>query len=162
MSNLSDLLPAGAGAKVITATASGSLAAGKTVILQSDGTVKAVADVPHSENIGSAVTYGESGQTEYPAVVFDPDTNQVVIAYRDNGNSNYGTARVGTISGDSISFGSAVVFESAQTNFIDASYDTGEDKVLIAYTDAGDGNKGKAIVGTVSGKSSRSGPTNVL
>tara|TARA_R100001460_G_scaffold105205_2_gene151587 strand:- start:46 stop:2637 length:2592 start_codon:yes stop_codon:yes gene_type:complete len=154
MSNLSDLLPAGGGAKVITATASGNLATGQTVILQSDGTVKAVAEVAHSENIGSAVTYGASNQTEYPAVVFDPDSNKVIVAYRDNGNSNYGTARVGTVSGNSISFGTAVVFQSSGTNHVDASYDTGEDKVLIAYQSYDEGNgPAKAIVGTVSGTS---------
>jgi len=151
MSNLSDLLPAGGGAKVITATASGNLATGQTVILQSDGTVKQVSATSVTENIGSAVTYGATNQTEYPAVVFDPDSNKVIVAYRDNGNSNYGTARVGTVSGNSISFGTAVVFESGSTNFIDASYDTGEDKVLVVYQDAGDGSKVKAIVGTVSG-----------
>jgi len=151
MSNLSDLLPAGGGAKVITATASGNLATGQTVILQSDGTVKQVSATSVTENIGSAVTYGATNQTEYPAVVFDPDSNKVIVAYRDNGNSNYGTARVGTVSGNSISFGTEVVFESGSTNFIDASYDTGEDKVLVVYQDAGDGSKVKAIVGTVSG-----------
>ena len=152
MSNLSDLLPAGAGAKVITATADGNLATGQTVILQSDGTVKEVSATTVTENIGSAVEYGASGQTEYPAVVFDPDTNKVIIAYRDNGNSNYGTARVGTVSGNSISFGTAVVFQSSGSNYIDASYDTGQDKVLIVYQSYDEGNGPvKAIVGTVSG-----------
>ena len=44
---------------------------------------------------------------------FDPTNGKVVIAYRDGGNSNYGTSIVGTVSGNSISFGSPVVFASA-------------------------------------------------
>ena len=133
MSNLSDLLPSGGGQNIVEFTASGTIASGKPVILNADGTVTQVAASSVTENIGSAVEYAASGQTEYPAVVFDPDTNKVIIAYRDNGNSNYGTARVGTVSGDSISFGTAVVFQSSGTNYVDASYDTGEDKVLIVY-----------------------------
>jgi hypothetical protein len=53
MSNLSDLLPAGAGAKSATFTADGTLATGTTVILQSDGTVKAVAEVPIPASVGT-------------------------------------------------------------------------------------------------------------
>ena len=152
MSNLSDLLPSGGGQNIVEFTASGTVASGKPVILNADGTVTQVAATSVTENIGSAVEYGASGQTEYPAVVFDPDSNKVVIAYRDNGNSNYGTARVGTVSGNSISFGTAVVFQSSGSNYIDASYDTGEDKVLIVYQSYDEGNgPAKAIVGTVSG-----------
>ena len=42
MSNLSDLLPAGAGAKSAEFTADGTLSSGQTVALQSDGTVAPV------------------------------------------------------------------------------------------------------------------------
>ena len=41
MSNLSELLPAGAGAKSAKFVASGTLASGQTVALKSDGTVEA-------------------------------------------------------------------------------------------------------------------------
>ncbi len=154
MTNLSDLLPAGAASKQLSFTASGTIASGKPVILNTNGTATQVAATSITENIGSAVTYGATNQTEYPAVVFDPDSNKVIVAYRDNGNSNYGTARVGTVSGDSISFGTAVVFQSSGTNHIDSSYDTGEDKVLIVYQSYDEGNgPAKAIVGTVSGTS---------
>ena len=47
------------------------------------------------------------------AATFDSTNNKVVIAYQDDGNSNYGTAVVGTVSGTSITFGTPVVFESA-------------------------------------------------
>ena len=48
------------------------------------------------------------------ASAFDSANNKVVIVYQDNGNSAYGTAIVGTVSGTSISFGSPVVFAFAQ------------------------------------------------
>jgi hypothetical protein len=153
MSNLSDLLPSGGGQNIVEFTASGTIASGKPVILNDNGTVTQVAEISITENIGSAVSFATSDTTEYNTVVFDPDNNKVILVYRDNGNSNYGMARVGTISGSSVSFGTATVFESAAVNYIDASYDTGEDKVLVAYQDVGDGDKAKAIVGTVSGTS---------
>ena len=43
MTNLSDLLPAGAASKQLSFTASGTIANGQTVALQSDGTVTAIA-----------------------------------------------------------------------------------------------------------------------
>ena len=109
MSNLSDLLPAGGGAKVITATASGNLATGQTVALQSNGTIKAVEQTSVSATAGSATTY-DSGDRNFGnqnrAIAYDSTNDRVVIAYRDSDNSNYGTAVVGAVSGTSISFGS--------------------------------------------------------
>jgi hypothetical protein len=82
---------------------------------------------------------------------FDPDANRVVIAYKDGGDSNKGKAIVGSVNSgtESISFGTAVEFESGHTQAMSVVYDTNVDRVLIAYTDAGDSDKGKAIVGTV-------------
>ena len=52
----------------------------------------------------------------------------------------------------SSSVGSGVVFETANTQGIAATYDTSNDKVVIVYRDgAGNNNYGNAIVGTVSG-----------
>ena len=93
MSNLSDLLPAGAGAKSATFTASGTLATGTTVALQSDGTVKAISSTGQTLTYGftgSATTVFETstGNSE-PRLAYDPVTNQVVIFYADVDNSNY-------------------------------------------------------------------------
>ena len=99
---------------------------------------------------GSAVVF-ESGDTQYINCTFDSSNNKIVVAYQDNGNSNYGTAIVGTISGTSISFGSAVVFESATTREVDITFDSSNNKVVIAYQDNGNSGDGTAIVGTVSG-----------
>ena len=84
---------------------------------------------------------------------YDTVNNKVVIVYRDDGNSQYGTAIVGTVANDTISFGSEVVFHSANTTNISCAFDSVNEKVLIAYRDGGDSYKGKAIVGTVSGSS---------
>jgi hypothetical protein len=87
------------------------------------------------------------------SATYDTNAQKVVIAYSDGGNSDYGTAIVGTVSGTSISFGTAVVFESATTYYISATYDPNAQKVVIAYRDSGNFAYGTAIVGTVSGTS---------
>ena len=114
-----------------------------------------VATVDSSNNsisFGSAATF-ESGNNSHIGCGFDSTNNKVVIAYKDHSNSNRGTAIVGTVSGTSISFGSAVVFETgASVNNI-VMFDSSNDKIVIAYSDQADGDDGKAIVGTVSGTS---------
>jgi hypothetical protein len=143
-------------AGTFTATASGALSNGDTVIINSDGTVTAVGtsvsalDPPTK---GTAAEF-ESGTTGSIAAVFDPDNNKVVVAYSDQGDSNKGKAAVGTVSGTSISFGTPVEFEAGGTSYIAVTYDTNADKVVIAYADAGNSSgAGTAIVGTVSGTS---------
>ena len=105
-----------------------------------------------SISFGTAVVF-RSANTLYVNSTYDSTNDRVVIAYRDNGNSYYGTAIVGTVSGTSISFGTAVVFAAAGTGFLSSTYDSTNDRVVIAYTDQGNSNAGTAIVGTVSGTS---------
>ena len=105
-----------------------------------------------SISFGSAVVF-ESGATDNISAVYDSSNEKVVIAYKDDANSDYGTAIVGTVSGTSISFGSAVVFEAADIEYVSAIYDSANNKVVIAYEDNGNSQYGTAIVGTVSGTS---------
>ena len=104
------------------------------------------------QSVGSAVVF-ESAEADQMSAVYDTNSQKVVIAYRDRGNSNYGTAIVGTVSGTSISFGTAVVFESASSYDFAVTYDTNSQKIVVAYTDGGNSTYGTAIVGTVSGTS---------
>ena len=115
------------------------------------GMSKGVTDV-QATSAGTPVVYEAAG-VNYQYAIYDPDTNKVIIAYRDQGNSNYGTAIVGTVSGTSISFGSPVVFNSANSFYMNLTYDTTNNKVVIPYQDSGNSNYGTAIVGTVSGTS---------
>ena len=107
--------------------------------------------------VGTGITFGtpaifEQANTSNISVAHDSSTNKVVVAYKDNGNSAHGTAIVGTVSGNDIDFSNstAVVFESANSSYMSAVYDSTNQKVVIAYYD-GPANNGKAIVGAVSG-----------
>jgi len=76
----------------------------------------------------------------------------VVVSYQDQGNSFYGTANVGSISGTVITFGgTATVFEAANSTYTSAVYDTSSGKVVISYQDNGNTGDGTLVVGTVSG-----------
>ena len=111
MSTLAELFPAGAG-KEVNFTASGAIsAAGKPVILNSTGTVTEVGGAAGSA--GTPVSFGSVGTPNYVNVVYDTNANKVVVFWLDYGNSQYGTAAVGTVSGMSLSWGTAVVFNSA-------------------------------------------------
>ena len=141
----------------LTATASGTLANGDTVVINSDGTVSAVSENTITQVAGTRVAF-EDGAIFYPRSAYDANAGKVVIAYSDSGNSGYGTAVVGTVdaSDNSISFGTPVVFESAQTaqfGTLACEYDANAQKILIAYADNGNSGYGTAIVGTVSGTS---------
>ena len=147
MSNLTDLLPAGAGGKQVSFVASGTIGNGVTVGLNSDGTVTAVAGV--SQATGSPVVF-ESANTFYCSCAFDSSNNKVVISYVDLANSEYGTAVVGTVSGTNISFGTPVVFESSAIAYTSTVFDINSNKTVTTYRAS---STGRSIVGTVSGTS---------
>ena len=51
-------------------------------------------------------------------VAFDSNSNKIVVIYGDSTDSTKGKAKVGTVSGTGISFGSAVTFESVLIFYI--------------------------------------------
>ena len=103
----------------------------------------------------NTITFGtpvvfEEATTDYIGIAYDSINDRVVIAFQDVDNSNYGTAVIGTITGDTISFtGSSTVFHSADTFDIDAVYDINDQRVVIGYRNDGPGYEGKSVVGTV-------------
>jgi len=105
-----------------------------------------------SISFGSETVY-ETSVTDFPAMVYDSSNNKVIVAYQDEGNTDYGTVAVGTVSGTSISFGTPVVFESAAVQHVSLAFDSNSNKVVVSYADHGNSEHGTAIVGTVSGTS---------
>jgi len=135
------------------AVASGAITNGKPVIVNTDGTVgTTTTQTTITQSVGSQVTF-ENAATKFTSTVFDSNAGKIVIAYEDDDNSDYGTAIVGTVSGTSISFGSAAVFESAAVAYVAAAFDSNSNKVVISYVDQGNSSYGTAVVATVSGTS---------
>jgi len=133
----------------VRAVASGALTDGKAVIVNSNGTVSVVAQ---AEGVSDASVF-ESANTTYTSATFDSNSNKVVIAYSDNGNGEYGTAVVGTVSGSSITFGTPVVFNSVSSIMHAATFDSNSNKVVIGFRGNGGTGNGSGVVGTVSGTS---------
>jgi len=131
-----------------TATASGTLANGDTVIINSNGTVSKISG--NDDVVGTAVTIHSDSGDEI-AAVYDTNADKVVVVYREDDDGDAGNAVVGTITGTAITFGTPVEFVSGTAISLDATFDSTNNKVVIAYRDTGDTNKGKAIVGTVTG-----------
>jgi hypothetical protein len=137
-------------AVVATRDSNVSPTAGKAVVATISGT---------SVSFGSFTTFESSGYvgTGYMTdVTYDSANDKVVIGYPDGGNSDYGTAIVGTVSGTSISFGTAVVFASTNIRFYYSPtlrYSTKSGNVFTVYVDASNSDIGKYILGTVSGTS---------
>ena len=150
-SQLTNLPAAGSSTEI---TASGTLADGSKVIVNTDGTVSVVAETETlGPGAGTPQVYNSANGAYYNSAVYDSTNNKVVIAYGDGGNMSAGTAVVGTVSGTGISFGTPVVFNSGATHWISTVYDSANQKVVIAYKDSGNGSYGTAVVGTVSGTS---------
>ena len=137
---------------ILKAAASGSLPNGKPVVVNADGTVSVVGETSVSQSAGSLSEFASSiGSSVLTGSTFDSSAGKVVVAYQDAGDSNKGKAAVGTVSGDSISFGTPVTFNTGQSSNFAATFDSSNSKVVIAYTDIGNSNRGTAVVATVSG-----------
>tara|TARA_R110002096_G_scaffold664_3_gene3920 strand:- start:4960 stop:7191 length:2232 start_codon:yes stop_codon:yes gene_type:complete len=146
--------------------------AGKFVLSYADknnlntGTVRAGTLSGTTITLGTAATlsgvvYGTGLEV---VMAFDPNTaSKFVVAYGNSSNSNYGTAVVGTLSGTAISFGTAVVFNTATTTTPVISFDpTTANKFVVVYKDGGNSDYATAIVGTVAGTSVSFGSASVL
>ena len=127
-SQLTNLPAAGSS---LQATASGTLSDGSTVIINTDGTVSAVGVTTVSTpKIFTTTNFG--GSPYDIKSVYDTSSNKVVIVYRDTANSNYGTAILGTVSGNSITFGTPHVFLSYSAPVMDVAYSSSDNKILIS------------------------------
>ena len=137
----------------LEAVASGTLANGDTVVINSNGTVSAAGlTTTDTPVIGSVVTF-ESGNSQYISSCYDTSNDKVVIAYQDANDGEKGKAVVGTVANGQITFGTPVIFDSSTVYYIDIAYDSNASKVVVVYRDEGNSSSGTAIVGTVSGTS---------
>lgn len=118
---------------------------------------------------GTSISYGSPvsfqvgmGVGRNYSCAFDSTNNKVVVAYRDNSNSSFGTAKVGTVSGTSISFGTPAFVVNSQTGDEDVAtvFDTVNSVIRVLTTNSS-GALGVAT-GTVSGTSISFGAITLL
>lgn len=87
--------------------------------------------------------------------------DRVLVAYKDAGNSNQGTVRVGEVSGTGITWGGELVFNNASLEYVDAAA-LSSDQAVVVYRDHGNSNYGTAVVCEVSGTSVTCGSESVF
>tara|TARA_B100000035_G_scaffold234182_1_gene202473 strand:+ start:3501 stop:5039 length:1539 start_codon:yes stop_codon:yes gene_type:complete len=105
-----------------------------------------------SISFGTPVEVSSSGtlNDEFYQAAYDAASGKIVIAYRDRpSDQNRCVARVGTVSGTSISFGSVTVIESQDPAYVNVG-NAGDNKVVVCWSRGGDGH---GVIGTISGTS---------
>jgi hypothetical protein len=105
-----------------------------------------------SVTLGTPVQYTTSF-CDNVSSCYDSNSFKVVFAYSNQGSSNFGTAIVATVSDLTISFGTAAVFQSAWVRYTSATYNIAADRVVIAYSNVGNSNRGTYVAGQISGTS---------
>ena len=133
------------------AIASGTLPSGKPVVVNADGTVSVTSESSFSQVLESSVVFDTQIGSPAVGLTYDSTNNKSVVAYRNSGGSNKGSARVGTLSSNTISFGTEADFESGESQYIAAAFDSSNNKVVIFYQDQSNSFYGTAVVGTISG-----------
>jgi hypothetical protein len=141
-------------APTITATANGSITANEAIIVEADGKVAGVTG--YTASLGTEQEYYNDTPRVF-ACDFDSTTGKLIVVYSTDANQNQLYAKVGTISGNSVSYGSAVaISDTSNTN---ASYEyalsmaCGNGKVVVCFTQSGTGPNMYARAGTISGTS---------
>ena len=137
MSNLTDLLPAGAGGKQVDFVASGTIGNGVTVGLNSDGTVSAVAESVISESASSATTIINNVYNP-TRLIYDSVHNCFFYIFKDYTNSYYLSAKIGTLSGTTVTWGTTTVIASYAPNddATSACVDTNAEMVVVQYKES--------------------------
>ena len=126
-----------------TATAEGAITAGKPVIVEADGDVAQVAE--SAASVGTPVIL-DSNNCLGMISVYHATAERVVVIYQ---RSSKVRARVGAVSGTTISWGSETDVEDGNSYPLGLSYDSGEEQVVAVYYDSSNSVYGTARVMTV-------------
>ena len=126
---------------------------GKTVIIWSDdnngskgtavvGTVK----WNKSISFGSPVIFN-NGNTGQMSAAFDSNKKQIVAAFQDDTVSDEPTTGIaGTVSGNTINFGSKIVLDSDDGYWTGIAFDSNANRSVVAFQDADNSNRGRVVI----------------
>ena len=127
----------------------------KVVVVYSDTGDSSKGKVIVGTVSGSSITFGSPVNFQnvvIPSVdvAYDSDEGKIIFAYKSTGAGN-GQVMFGTVSGDSMTFQSASVFEADDLDQISVDYDSSVTRFLIAYRAKNHSNRGHCIVGRYNG-----------
>lgn len=140
---------AAAGTGTNTAVASGSIANGAAVILNSDGTVTTLGLSSNNNSITFGAASASLTSTFDPnAAVYDSTAQKIVVVY----SNSVTYAVVGTVSGTTITFGTPVLINSSYTTLVSGCFNTTNGtSVFIISNNVSSGYLGYAFTISVSG-----------
>ena len=102
-----------------------------------------------SISFGSLVAY-DSASAYWNSLAFDSTNNKIIIVWRDNTLSRV-SAIVATVSGTSISYGTAAQAVTPSTSEFRATYDANAQRVVVVYSDGNNTSNATVKIGTVDG-----------
>jgi alpha-tubulin suppressor-like RCC1 family protein len=142
---------------------------GKLAVVYHDATNSNYGTVRTGTLLGTTVTFGDpytwgTSTLWYNRIAFDPNTaGRFVLTYTDTSNSNYGTVVVGTVSGDTFTFGAPVIFTSSAASHAPVAFDTDTvGRFVIATVDPNNAWFGVTIEGSISEYTITLGATTVV
>ena len=119
-----------------TFTATGTIATGDLVALNSDGSVSVIAQTIGPPALGDPVSAGTVGAINGEVTAcYDPVQDAIFVAYRST-SSGYLEGVVGKVNGTSIDWGSSAVIYSASNNFCDSVYISHSNTIYVVYNHA--------------------------
>ena len=119
---------------VVTYVDSGESSKGRAVV----GTLSSAGD---TISFGNETTFNNNF-TGSNSVCYDTAKKRLMIAFKNNGNNEYGTAIAGEVDGTSISYNSSYQFKSNKTDNIKIVYEPVAERSVIFYKDFQNGNSG--------------------
>ena len=146
-------LPAAAG--VVSGIASGSLNSGDAVMMNQDGKLSAVTGTAGTKaTTCNFVTTHADSTPEESQLVYDSTNDKYIAVYHGSGGgANDIRARIGTVSGATITWAAEQMITSGSSNptNCNALWDSNNQRLLTLYRDAADSNRGHMIVSSISG-----------
>lgn len=161
---MSFIIQPAAGGATITATASGAIAANKPCVVNANGTVSEVglsliSGYTISSSQGATTQMASNTTSAWQSICYDV-TNQKLVGVVIDATTNYLNVYVGALSGNNVTWGTAVVPESIAVYYPDLVYDAASGKVVLFGFSPSFGKI--CYVGTVSGSSISFGSRVVL
>ena len=102
-----------------------------------------------SISFGTQAEFTGTGSPQNLSMAYDANAQKVVVAYTSSSNA-YIYAKVGTVSGTTISWGSESTIDSnGSSPFL--AYDANAQKIVCAFVDVGNSSYPSAYVGTIAG-----------
>jgi hypothetical protein len=130
-------------------TAANAISAGDKVIIKSSGTV----GVPYSQaQVNGSFTVMATNDATCLVSVYDASTGKTVFSYVSAGG--VGVSWVGTVSGTTMTYGSAQIFQAGTISSMSATYDPVSEQIIYVYRHNSNGNKITAKTGKVNGATS--------